>query len=407
MSDAPDINDIPLDEPLPEGHEVRAPNLFRDVAVQARDDWFTDYPPRRRYLLTREGTGDDAGKRAVGFLPRGKVGILAAAGGAGKTMALVQLALSVATGRQWFGEYDVPTDEQGHVLLALGEEDAEEVHRRLHYAFRVMWPSNEPKHAQEREEAARLAQERITVLPLAGKPVGFVATDRATREVSATPAHAQLVQLLTQAGHDWSLVVLDPLSRFAGADTESDAAAATRFIQSVETLVDVPGRPTVLLAAHTTKNSRKGDDNPNDATAVRGSSALTDGARWAMTMMPEPQNFLQSSPYVHLELVKSNYGPLDKPRKVARADGGALRPLTNQERAAHADWLAKMAADAQAKRAKVEAAAQAKAADSAQADAAPARPATRPGRIPRTPPAPPPRKPRKPRGPNKPKESKT
>jgi hypothetical protein len=155
----------------------------------------------------------------------------------------------------------------------------------------------------------------------------------------------------------------------------------------------------VLLAAHTTKSSRKGDDNPNDATAVRGSSALTDGARWAMTMMPERQDTLKLGPFVWLELVKSNYGPPDKPRKVARADGGALRPLTSQERAAHAEALAKAEAAAQARRAKAEAV--------SQGDAAPARPATRPGRISRTPPAPKPSKPRKPRGPNKPKESKT
>jgi hypothetical protein len=342
-----------------DGPEVRAPNVFLDVAVQAQVDWFTSYPSPRRYLLTREGTGDEQGNSAVGFLPRGKVGILAAAGGAGKTMALVQLALSVATGEQWLGAYDVPKNERGHVLLALGEEDAEEVQRRLHYAFRAIWPEDTPANAKARDEAARLAHERIMVLPLAGKPVGFVATDRTTREVSATLAHEQLVRLLTQAGHDWSLVVLDPLSRFAGADTESDSAAATRFIQAVEALVDVPGRPTVLLAAHTTKNSRKGDDNPNDATAVRGSSALTDGARWAMTMMPERQDTLKLGPFVWLELVKSNYGPPDKGRRVARAKGGALRPLTNQERTAHAEALAKAAAAGQAQRAKAEAAAQA------------------------------------------------
>jgi RecA-family ATPase len=382
-----------------DGQEVRAPNVFLGVAVRAQVDWFTKRPPRRRYLVTREGTGSEEGNHAVGFLPRGKVGILAAAGGAGKTMALVQLALSVATGEQWLGEYDVPPSERGHVLLALGEEDAEEVHRRLHYAFRAIWPEDTPGNAQARDEAARLAHERITVLPLAGQPVGFVATDRATREVSTTLAHEQLVRLLTDAGHEWSLVVLDPLSRFAGADTESDAAAATRFIQAVEALVDVPGRPTVLLAAHTTKNSRKGDDNPNDATAVRGSSALTDGARWAMTMMPERQDTLKLGPFVWLELVKSNYGPPDKPRKVARADGGALRPLTSQERAAHAEALAKAEAAAQARHAKAEAV--------SQGDAAPARPATLPGRILRTPPAPKPSKPRKPRGPNKPKENKT
>ncbi|RYZ45998.1 MAG: hypothetical protein EOO72_02940, partial [Myxococcaceae bacterium] len=92
-------------------------------------------PPPRRYLLQRPSEAQDDSHLPQGFLPLGKVGMLAAAGGAGKTMALVQLAVSVATGRPWLGHYGVPVSSRGRVVLALAEEDTDEAHRRL-YAVR-------------------------------------------------------------------------------------------------------------------------------------------------------------------------------------------------------------------------------------------------------------------------------
>lgn len=313
-----------------------ARDYFADRATPALVEWFDTFPPKRAWLLERDGEGGDQGKR-VGFLPLGKVGVLAAAGGAGKTMALVQLALSVATGHPWLGDFTVPEASRGHVLLALGEEDAAEVQRRLYNAFRAMWPGEEARHSSEQRAAMQRAAERITVLPLAGAPVAFVTTDPKTREVSETRAHGQLRALLENAGHEWSLVVLDPLSRFAGAETETDNAAATRFVQAIEGLVSVPGNPTVLVAHHTTKSSRKGED-PTDSTSVRGSSALTDGVRWVATLVPEKSSGLPGDKpaRVFLELTKSNYGPPDRRRDVMRAEGGALRAPTPEERKAFA-----------------------------------------------------------------------
>ena len=50
------------------------------------------------------------------------------------------------------------------------------------------------------------------------------------------------------------LVVVDPLSRFAGPDAEKDNAAATRFMQALESLA-APDR-AILNAHHTNKLSR-------------------------------------------------------------------------------------------------------------------------------------------------------
>src|SRR3990170_4689893 len=59
-------------------------------------------------------------------LPQGRVGILAGGGGAGKSWALCQLALSIATQKPWLGTYAI--SHPGRVLLALAEEDMDEIH---------------------------------------------------------------------------------------------------------------------------------------------------------------------------------------------------------------------------------------------------------------------------------------
>jgi hypothetical protein len=130
------------------------------------------------------------------------------------------------------------------------------------------------------------------------------------------------------------LIVLDPLSRFAGVETETDNAAATRFVQAIESLTEAPGNPTVLVAHHTTKTSRKGEDPALDATAARGASALTDGVRWVLSMLPEKPDVPGiPSPFVHLELVKSNYSPPAPRVTVVREDHGTLRTMNAAERA--------------------------------------------------------------------------
>lgn len=290
--------------------------------------WFETAPPRRRWLLELPGRNATTGERSTGILPLGKVGMLAAAGAAGKTMAVVQLALAVATGREWLDTYTTPNP--GHVLLALGEEDVAEVRRRVYAAARLM---------RLTDEHMRLAAERIVVLPLAGTRLSL--TDD---HGEPTPIYQDIRQRLRATEKEWRLIVLDPLSRFAGRDAEVDNHAATAFIETLETLTQVPGDPSALTAHHTTKASRGPDSDKSAATDARGASALTDGVRWVANLEPartQPDR-------VRLTITKSNYSQHVPPLDLIRCDGGALRAETAEEQRKRQDGLANGSAQAKA-----------------------------------------------------------
>lgn len=305
--------------------------------AESGEDWLTTRGPPRQWLLTRHG--------GAGVLPLGKVGAFLAAGGAGKTMALTQLALAVATGTKWLGTFDVATP--GAVLLALAEEDAEEMRRRLFNAANLLFDSkdddNKPRKAADVHALTATALGRIVCLPLAGQRVALVegAGGAITESPMLADMQARLDAMKDEDGHPvkWRLIILDPLSRWSGADTEKDNASATRFVEAVESLaMKTAGRPTVLIAHHTGKNSRGA---ANDENAARGVTALTDGVRWVASMYPD-----EIDGWVWLKLpTKSNYTATCKEPLLLLRDnknGGALRVGTDAEE----DELEKRRADA-------------------------------------------------------------
>jgi hypothetical protein len=274
--------------------------------------------PQRRWLLrhpTRDGgrctpcTGD-------GLLPRGKAGILASAGGVGKTQLLVQLAISIVVGRNWLGHFEVDPDaRKGSVLLALAEEDQDEVHRRIWNGAESLGLTRD-----ERELVAR----RIVALPLAGSPVALVArgTGGAIEETSELHSIRRLLERDAGPG-GWSSVILDPLARWAGPDTEADNAAATRFVQAVESLVRVPGNPTVLVAHHSSKTARR-----EGGVDSRGVTAITDAFRWEGQLRDAGQDG------VFFRQAKSNYSrPMVDEIQLVRGEDGFLRVPTPVEEA--------------------------------------------------------------------------
>lgn len=295
--------------------------------AEAGEDWLTSRGPDRQFLLMRDGKG---------VLPLGKVGAFIAAGGAGKTMALTQLALAVATGTKWLDEFDVETP--GAVLLALAEEDAEEMRRRLFNAAALTLHKNGAGYARKDDEVRALtatALQRIVCLPLAGQRVALVegAGGSITESPMLADMQARLDAMKDADGGpvEWRLIILDPLSRWSGADTEKDNASATRFVEAVESLaMKTAGRPTVLIAHHTGKNSRGA---ANDENAARGVTALTDGVRWVASMYPD-----EIDGWAWLKLpTKSNYTATCKEPLLLRRDdkhGGALRVGTDAEEAA-------------------------------------------------------------------------
>ena len=256
-------------------------------------------PEPARWLLWQGAAG-----RSAGLLRAGRVGILSAPGGTGKTLALCSLALAVCTGRPWLAEDPIdglregtvggyavdPAAVGGRVALLLGEEDAEEVHRRLWQVARLMGLT-----------AAQLAavQERLVVGALTGEDVTLVDPD-------GVPMVDGLRRALGPGR--WSLVILDPLSRFGGVEAEVDNGLATRTVAALEALTGLDGRPAVVVAHHERKGGGEGAD------AVRGASALVDGARWVarLSLVKVGGRRWRSSEgrrAVWLEVVKSNYAP--------------------------------------------------------------------------------------------------
>jgi len=269
----------------------------------------TTKPEPRRWLLMRQGQNGD-----VGLFPAGKVGILSAPGGTGKTMTLAGLALAVATGRPWLqaggagdngkpGGRGFPVASPGRVALLLGEEDADDIGSRLYYSARLM---------ELRPHEVELAARRVIVGPLAGEDVSLV-TENGELSARAAALYARL-EAMSDESDPWALILVDPLSRFGGIGAEADNALATRAIQALERLTRLPGRPAVLMAHHERKGGGEG------AEAVRGASAIVDGARWVARLSPvktrtgKRWTTKNGDRCVSFEVVKTNYGPpLDEP----------------------------------------------------------------------------------------------
>ena len=268
--------------------------------------WLREAPPKRRALLEHRGQC---------VLPLGKVGFFVGEGGVGKSWALTQLAIAVATGKPWLGSFSVPATSRGPVLMAMAEEDPEEMHRRLVDVVAHM--------GLAAHELSDLEQ-RLWPMPMAGHFVELL--DGGEKSTN----HDQLVQLLHHHAppEGWRLLILDPASRFMGTDAEKDNALATRFVQLLEQLTSLPGRPTVLCAHHTNKLSRVSQREGARAGAARGATALTDGARWQGNLFAaeDAQGQLMEDE-VFFAITKSNYGPRPDMLRLRRKPGsGVLIP---------------------------------------------------------------------------------
>lgn len=293
--------------------------------------------PEVRALLT---VPNALGSREVAFMPAGKVAMLVAPGGTGKSQALVQLAVSVASGKKWLGTYNVANP--GPVLLALGEEDADEMHRRIRKAVRAMGWDAAPEVARNLH-ALSLCGERAMLVDDKGDDTPFGLNLYAG--LAAWPGV-----------DEWRLIILDPASRFMGAEAEKDNAQATRFIEAVERLTRLPGNPTVLFAHHTNKGGLAGE---TDQGAARGSSGLTDGARWQANLNRQhedpPQNGKKGKlipDEVILQVVKANHCPIAESLHLKRDldRGGFLAPLDPTTTAARATAAARVPAESAALR---------------------------------------------------------
>lgn len=307
------------------------------------EGWITDPLPPRPCLLfdrARPGSEEPVGP---GMLPRGETAILAGGGGVGKSYALIGLALAVITRRPWLGWFPVG-EVDGRVALIAGEEDGDEVRRRIHAQARTMGLTG----ADERE-----LSRRFLFRAAFGRSDLALTRPEDSSGCEASPALALRAILREEAdrsGLPWSLLILDPLTRFAGRDVEVDNSAATRFAQVIEGFAALPGNPTVLVSHHLSKAARRADDE-SGAAGVRGSSGITDAFRWT-ARLDEVSSPTTSLEHVRFRVVEVNHArkpPSCSPGGllITREEDGSLRAATEEERERFG-WTSSQAASGRA-----------------------------------------------------------
>lgn len=282
--------------------------------------WYTSPPPPQAWLLR------DSRHDGEGVCPKGVVGLLNAQGGGGKTTALFQLARAVATGSRWFGAFDVPAQNAGKVLLVLGEDKPDGVHRKS-FQVHVVVGGDDPPEGM------------IEAIPLSGMPCPMI-DDKG----DDAPFLRWLANYLKHHG-PYALVALDPLARFGGRDAEVTNAAATRFTQGCESLVEPSGGATVLVSHHVNQTSQ---GTRLVQGSGRGVTGLTNGARFEWGLSVERAT-PDAEAVVTFDCLKTNVSKKFPAVVLRYSDGGVLVPMGDDERA-RADQ-ARDAADPRAKRA--------------------------------------------------------
>lgn len=261
-------------------------------------------PPQRKWLLKN-------------CLPYGKVGMIIAPGGTGKSMFALQLSVSLATGDKFVDCWEI--GEIGASLLLFGEEDTEEIHRRLHNVVASLGQTSPTKISaiESRVHAKSMTgidNQMTRILP--------------SGSVTLTDYTDRLILTANQI-ENLKLIIIDPASRFRGGN-ENAAEDTTRFVESLERVSQQTGA-TVLVLHHANKISQSaGEANQN---ASRGSSAMTDGVRWQMNLSRPSKEDARKlygisedrrHNYLLAAVTKNNYGPPQADVVMIRGEHGIL-----------------------------------------------------------------------------------
>lgn len=211
-----------------------------------------------------------------GVVPLGNAGLLVAMGDAGKGIATLDLALKIASPKPDGGVLDEYPTSLGGTVMATGavvilaaEDDRETLHRRLH----ALDPDG-----QRFNPACRL----YTVpLPNAGGPLPIVKTSSTLGPYVTDEWHELRARLM--AIPDLRMVVLDPLASFVHADINADPAAGAFVTGLLASLATETGA-TVLLPHHMAKRQTPVNSPEEARAAIRGSTAIVDGVRFAYAL---------------------------------------------------------------------------------------------------------------------------
>ena len=253
-----------------------------------------------------------------GLIPIAKPGLLAASGGVGKSLSVIQLALRIACGGgRWWGK-DVK--ERGNVIVFCAEDDLPEIHRRLD----LLDPRGERFNSQYEVYVFPIPEQKEPMILL--------------REEGITPQATELLEEISSIPN-LKLVCFDPLQAFTTGNVSSSNEVGQLW-GSYCANISARLKCTTLTVHHLNKAGLTvdSDDSMVQRTSVRGASSLVDSQRFCLTMALGDVETCericeeQRVPYdrmavVKASLVKSNSGNVDYSTKTLFRKNGVLEPL--------------------------------------------------------------------------------
>lgn len=224
------------------------------------------------------------------YLPAGVVSMLGAHGGTGKSTIALMLAVSVAMGRELFGQ----STEQGRVVFASLEDGANVVRHRLAHIC-AQW-------GIEPQEAAR----HLVIVDGTSAPELYVTEGRGQGLTTATYAE---LQALAQGA---ALVIVDNASdAYAGDEIQRQQVRA--FIRCLAEIARAEDC-AVLLLAHVDKGTSRAR-KAEGGEGYSGSTAWHNSVRSRLFMARAEDGTV-------MEHQKSNFGPLAAPLVLRWPHGG-------------------------------------------------------------------------------------
>ena len=259
------------------------------------------------------------------FIPLAKPGIIAAVGGVGKSLSMIQLALGVATGGNWWGK---PIMQKGSSVIFAAEDDLNEVHRRIE----ALDPNGERLKSQYDVYVFPIPEQKEPMILL--------------REEGVTSQAQELVEELKTIPN-LKFVCFDPLQAFTTGNISSSNEVGQlwgSYCANISARLGV----TTLTVHHLSKSAltNDSDDALSHRAEIRGASSITDSVRFAIAMWLADKDTCEKicieqgievdrMSVVKASLVKSNSGNVDYGVKTLIRKGAVLEIL---EKNKSFDW---------------------------------------------------------------------
>jgi hypothetical protein len=280
-----------------------APGALRTLGALAARARIEAGEPAPESLIIESGDWAAAGERPQfvieGWLPAGRVTLLAGEGGIGKTKLALMLAAAMARGEgtEWLaGGPPLAAGSHGPALYASWEESRDTVRWRL-----CDWPPAQPGPF-DRTLPALLA-DRFTLLDCARAGPAWAPPEGGSRHTSTLGALTATGEAIRAAAErrEARLLVLDPLAAcFAG--NENDRSIVRGFMADWDGWARETGC-TVLLVAHPPKSGAEYSGSTDWYAAAR--------AVWTLGETQHPTN--QDGMLTRLECVKASYAKRPEP----------------------------------------------------------------------------------------------